>query len=411
MRGRPRALRISVLATTLLLLVVAVAWRLTRAEPGRVPAMPAAATTPPGASTTSREGLAGTVAAMTAELEKAPANSAAAVRLADALLRQARVLNHAGLPLRAEAVLNRVLHANPSDYMARRMRATVYLAQHRFREALVEAKRCRALRPDDPVIDGIIGDASLELGDYPAAFSAFDRMMLSRPDAATYARVSYAHELQGDLAGAIDLMGMAESSTSAHDPEAQAWHASQLGHLHLTAGDTLAARREYLRAEHLFSGYPLADSGLARVDMAEARPADALARISKRLETAPSASDFALAGDAYSQLGRVDEASRSYKLAEAMWTSDTPEPAQLARFLATRGWRLDDAVRLAEDAFAARQDIYTADALAWAYFKRGRLDDAHAAMALALATGSRDGELRAHAAAINAARKLASGDR
>jgi len=335
MRFRPRALRVSVLATTLLLVVVSAAWRLARAEAGRVPAAPASKTLPPGASTTSREGLSVTIDAMTAELRESPTNSTAAIRLADALLRQARVLNHDGLPLRAEAVLDRVLHANPSDYLARRMRATVYLAQHRFREALAEARRCRAIRKDDDVIDGIIGDASIELGDYAAAFSAFDRMMLSRPDAASYARVSYARELQGDLAGAIGLMSMADAATSAHDPEAQAWHASQLGHLHLAGGDLAAARREYLRAENLFPGYPLVRSGLAQIDLASGRPADALARLTESLESAPSASDFVLAGDAYSALGRLDEAERAYALAEAMWMSDTPDPAALERFRTT----------------------------------------------------------------------------
>ena len=414
MRRRQRTLRITALTATLIAVVVVTAWRLTRAESGRTSAVATSKALPPGVSTTSREGLDDTIAAMSEALAKAPTDSAAAVRLADALLRQARVLNHAGLPSRAEAVLNRVLHANPSDYPARRMRATVYLAQHRFHEALTEAKRCRALQADDPVIDGVIGDASLELGDYAAAFSAFDRMMLSRPDATTYARVSYAHELQGDLAGAIALMMMADSATSAHDPEAQAWHAAQLGHLHLTAGDIAAARREYMRAENLFPGYPLAGSGLARVDMAAGRPADALARLSKSLESAPAAADFALAGDAYSQLGRPEQADRSYKLAEAMWTSDTPEPAQLARFLAMRGWRLDDAVRMAEEAFAVQQNIYTADALAWAYFKRGRPGDAeaaHAAMTRAMSTGSRDPELLSHAAAIRAAHARESRDR
>jgi tetratricopeptide (TPR) repeat protein len=404
MRLRPRAFRNVTLAATLLLLVASVALRLARAESSRVPAMPESSIVPAGAVTTSREGLSDTVVSLTAVLLKDPANSAAAVRLADALLRQARVLNHAGLPQVAETVLNRVLQANPSDYLARRMRATVYLAQHRFVEALSEAKRCRALRSNDPVIDGLIGDASLELGDYPSAFAAFDRMVLTRPDAAAYARVSYAHELRGDVEGAIAFMTMAESATSAHDPEAQAWHASQLGHLHLTAGDVESAGHAYSRAEHLFPGYPLAASGLARVDMAADRPNEALARLTKILETSPAAADFALAGDANARMGRADAANRAYKLAEAMWRSDTPEPAQLARFLATRGWSLDEAVALAEETFAARQDIYTADALAWAYFKRGRLDEAKAAMARALSTGSRDPELLAHARAINTAR-------
>ncbi len=367
-----------------------------RSESGR-------ASAPPEASSTSREALANTVAAMEAVLSRTPTDSVAAVRLADALLRQARVLNHAGLPLRAEAALDRVIDNSPSDYNARRMRATVYLAQHRFREAILEAGRCRALRGDDAWLDGIAGDASLELGDYANAFAAFDRMVTARPDGPAYARVSYARELQGDLQGALTMMTMAASATSAHDPEAQAWHAAQLGHLHLTAGDLASARREYSRADHLFPGHPFADTGLARVDVAEGRPTAALQRLTTRLATAPSAADFALAGDVYTQLGQLDAAERSYRLAEAAWTSDTPEPAQLARFLATRGWRLDDAVRMAEEMFAVRKDIYTADALAWAYFKRGRLEEARVAMAHALSTGSRDPELRAHADAIAAA--------
>lgn len=411
MRVRPLALRILVTATILFLLVASATWRWALHAPDRVTAARVSVVNRAEASTTSRQGLSNTIDAMVGELAKTPTNSATAVRLAEALLRQARVLNHAGLPLQAETVLDRVLQANPSDYLARRMRANVYLAQHRFHEALAEARRCRALRADDPVIDGLIGDASLELGDYAAAFSAFDRMMLSRPDATTYARVSYAHELQGDLAGAIALMEMAGSATSAHDPEAQAWHAAQLGHLHLISGDVARAKHELLRADHLFPGYPLAATGLARANMAEGRPAEALARLAKILEEAPTAADIALSGDAYAALGRPDEANRAYRLAEAMWTSDTPEPAQLARFLATRGWRLDDAVRIGEEAFAVRQDIYTADALAWAYFKQGRLHDAKQLMHRALSTGSRDPELLAHAKAIQASGKMAGADR
>jgi hypothetical protein len=42
----------------------------------------------------------------------------------------------------------------------------------------------------------------------------------------------------------------------------------------------------------------------------------------------------------------------------------------------------------------------TLDTLAWAYFKSGRFDDAAAASAEALRTGSRDARLLYHAAAI-----------
>lgn len=330
-----------------MVVVGAVTFRLTRPEPETAPVAsvfssalrpkPNYATTPlSGTAATSREGLAATVELMTVVLAQTPANSAAAVRLADALLRQARVLNHAGLPLRAEAALDRVIEMNPSDYNARFMRAMVYLAQHRFDDALREAERCRSIRQDDPSIDAIITDASIELGDHATAFTALDRMMAKRPDAAAYARASYARELQGDFQGAIVLMSMAGSATSAHDPEAQAWHAAQLGHLHLTVGDVAAARREFSRSDALFPDYPLSATGLARVDIAMARSGDALARLAPRLATAPSAEAFELAGDAHTQLGDEEQAERMYRLAEAMWTSDTPDPAELARFRARR---------------------------------------------------------------------------
>jgi hypothetical protein len=100
-------------------------------------------------------------------------------------------------------------------------------------------------------------------------------------------------------------------------------------------------------------------------------------------------------------MGRHDEAERQYVLAEAAWRVDAPEPSRLARFLADRGRHLDEAVRLAES--SDRDDIFTNDALAWACFRRGDVDRARTAITRALRTGTRDRDIRAHAAAITAA--------
>lgn len=268
--------------------------------------------------TTSRDDMAAAVAAMTARLADSPTDSDAAVRLADAWLRQARVLNRSSLQMQAEVVLDRVIDAHPSDYLARRMRATVYLAQHRFQDAILEAGRCRALRPTDPVIDGIIGDALLELGDLPAAIEAFDRMLAQRPDAPSYARASYARELQGDLNGALALMKMADEATSAHDVESQAWHAAQLGALYVKTGRLSDALREFTRSDALFPGHPFATTGLARVDLLRGRPAEALRRLQPSLDGAPSSDDLQLAGAALLQLGQPDAARRQHALAAVL---------------------------------------------------------------------------------------------
>ncbi len=219
----------------------------------------------PGGLTTSRADLERAVVQATAALRQRPSDVSAAVLLSDAVLRQTRVENDPRLAGSAEQALRRVLSVESDSYDARRMLATVLLSPHRFREAISEATRARVLRPEDEWNDGVIGDAHLELGEYEQAFAAFDRMMARRPSAAAYARVSYARELQGDLDGAILLMTMAREATSPHDPEAEAWHDAQLGHLYIEQGRPREARRYFERAAFAFPEHPFAVERLARL--------------------------------------------------------------------------------------------------------------------------------------------------
>jgi tetratricopeptide (TPR) repeat protein len=366
-------------------------------------ASPAPALGTQGAPSTSRQDLDSTIKTMSARLASSPGDGRSAVTLADALLRQARVTGHAGLAVRAEAALTAVLAHDPEHYESRRMLATVYLSQHRFRDAVREAQRCQQTRPNDAWTFGVMGDAHLELGDYADAFAAFDRMAALRPDSASYARASYARELQGDLDGALRLMTMAAEATSPQDPESLAWHYAQIGHLYLELNRVDDARRAFEHANFIFPDHPFASDGLARVEDAVGRTSAALALITKRLAKSPSPADAAFAGELLERLGRRGEAERQYQLAEAGWRVDAPEPAKLARFLADHQRHLDEALRLAEQASADRHDIFTEDALAWAYFRNGRVADARLAIARALRTGSRDREIRRHAAAIQAA--------
>lgn len=369
------------------------------------PLNPAAASVTPllgtGHVSTSRADLERTIATMRERIANAPDDAPAAVTLADALLRQTRVSGNAGLASEAERVLLAVLKRDGDRYDARRMLAATYLSQHRFADALREAERCRTVRTDDAWVWGVIGDAHIERGEYNAAFDAFDRMAAIKPTAAAYARVSYARELQGDLVGALQTMRMAAEATSAHDPESLAWHRAQLGQLHLEMEQLADARREFRAAAHAFPGHPFAQIGLARVAEAAGDIRTALDIVVPMLETSPTPADLAYAGDLMTRLGQTDAAERHYRLAEAAWQTDAPEPSRLARFLATHGRRLDEAIAIGEKARIERNDIFTADALAWAYFQTGRIERAKTMMALALRTGTRDRMIRAHAAVIS----------
>jgi tetratricopeptide (TPR) repeat protein len=385
--------------------IALVSFARTRPHAARGAAVPLAAGTPGGAPT-SRDGLATTIAGLERHLAADASDGAAAARLADALLRQARATGNAGLALRAEAALRTALAARRT-YDAQRMLGAVLASQHRFRDAIAAAEQARAMEPGDAWNDGVIGDAHLELGEYDAAFAAFDAMMRRRPSAAAYARASYARELQGDLAGALRLMQMALDATSAHDPESQAWHHAQLGDLYFQLGRLTDAEREYQFADFTFAGHPLAIAGLARVDAARGDLAAALARYTS-LEAAGALPEYAARKAELEQaLGRTAEAARHFALAERGWRDDSPEPVHLARLLSRDRHRAAEALAVAEGAATVRQDIFTMDAVAWAAFQAGHLPRAVEASRAALRTGTRDRAILYHAAAIAAA----AGDR
>src|SRR6185295_15731858 len=83
-----------------------------------------------------------------------------------------------------------------------------------------------------------------------------------------------------------------------------------------------------------------------------------------------------------------------------------PSPAATAhpaRRGPTTPARRPDAVRMAEDVATVRHDIFTEDALAWAYYKTGRIQEALGASERALRTGARDPRILSHAAEIRRA--------
>ncbi len=369
-----------------------------RPEPRPSPAAPLLGTA--GAASTSREDLGRTVDEARAALARDAFDGRAAVALADALLRQTRVTGNAGLAATAEQALVRVLSKDAESYEARRLLAAVYLSQHRFEDALREAQRCLAVNNQDVWAMGVLGDAHLEMGHYAEAFGAYDRMNARKPNAASYARASYARELQGDLDAALRFMDMAATATSARDPESLAWHRSQLGHLYVEMGRWTDARREYAHADFVFPGHPFASDGLARVAAATGDEVGALRIVQARLEQNPMPADFALAGDLLASLGRTAEAERHYRIAETSWRADVPEPTRLARFLTERGRRLDEALQLARTTWATRKDIFTADALAWAAYRIGDLPLAQTMIAEAVRTGTADRTIRYHQAVI-----------
>ena len=139
-------------------------------------------------------------------------------------------------------------------------------------------RRARAISPTTARNYGVIGDALVELGRYPQAFRAFDRMAALRPGLASYARVSHARELLGDVPGAIEAMKLAVDAGTGQG-EAEAWTRVQLGKLYWSVGRLDRGRgRSTAPRSHVFPGYPYALDALARVEAARGRHRGARSR-------------------------------------------------------------------------------------------------------------------------------------
>ena len=356
---------------------------------------------------TSRQDLADAEQRARARLAANDADTPAAVRLAEVLLRRARVDTDAGHAIEAEHVLKVALRAEPGHYSALKVLGAVYLAQHRVADAVEVAKRAIAANDRDAWNYGVLGDGYLEVGHYEDAFDSIDTMVRLRPDAASYARVAYAHELQGRLGEALRYMRMAAEATGAHDPESLAWHYTHIGDILFRMGRIDAASLEFARGLHVFPGHPYARAGMARVAAARGDYTRALWRYRALLDEAPTPELAVSVGDLLVRTGDAVGAEAMYAHAEALeregWESEEPQPAALARMLAERGRDIEEAVRLAEQGARGRSDIFTMDALAWAYYQAGRFSEAQAASVQARRTGTVDPRIRCHGAAIDRA--------
>lgn len=323
--------------------------------------------------------------------------------MAAAYLQKARETGDFGLNAKADAAWQRSSELGPNEFETLRLRATLLLTYHRFAEALVVAQKAQSLRPDNADIYGAITDAQVELGDYPAAIAAAQRMMDLRPDTAAYSRVSYLRELHGDPDGAIQAMRVAVKAADPTNPESGAWCRVQLGLQLMNVGKRDDAEREFDAALTGFPDYYLALSAKAKARATAGDTSAALELYRRSLARVPQPDVSIAYGDLLTQLGKSDEARKQYELTEFIERSGASANTysrQLALFLADHDLKLDEALTIARRERAARSDIYTSDVLAWCLYKQGLFAEAQVAMKEALRLGTKDARLYYHAGLI-----------
>jgi tetratricopeptide (TPR) repeat protein len=294
---------------------------------------------------------------------------------------------------KSEGVLKRALAFAPRDLLATSSLGSLALSRHRFRAALALGRRARAISPSTARNYGVIGDALVELGHYPAAFRAFDRMAAMRPGLASYARVSHARELLGDVPGAIDAMQLAVDA-AAGQGEPEAWSRVQLGKLHWSVGALRPAAEQYRSALRAFPGYPYALDALSRVEAARGHVRRAVALEQRAVDTNPLPQYVGQLGDLYRSQGQLRLARRQYALIgvieRLLVANGVKTDLETALFDVDHGIRLRHALALARRARADRPSIDGDDVLAWALARTGRCEEARFYSRQALRLGTLD---------------------
>jgi tetratricopeptide (TPR) repeat protein len=344
-------------------------------------------------------GTQGTIAKLESSLAASPDNPDALATLGLAYEVRWRETGDASYLPRSNAALEEALAARRHDPTATLGLGNLALIRHQFGKALAVGREARKLAPYSAKPYGVIGDAQIELGRYPAAFRSFDRMVALKPNLASYARIAYARELSGDTAGAVGAMQLALDAAGGQ-PESTAWVEVELGKLEFGRGRVAAADRHFGAALSILPGYVYALEQRARVEAARGHLGRAVGLARRASDAIPLPQFVSLLGDLLDRQGHLAEARHQQATVTAidrlLAAAGIRVDLESAVYRADRRIRTADTVELARQARAARPSIYGDDALGWALARAGRCDEAVAWSQRSLRLGTRDALLWFH---------------
>ncbi len=287
------------------------------------------------------------------------------------------------------------------------MLAEAEFAGHQFAAARDHARELTEYEPHKSHGYQLLGDTSLELGDYDAAAAAFERMrQLGGSTVATETRLARLAILHGDHDGAARRYAVALNlalGAAVPSRETVAWCRWQLGETAFAGGDYETAERHYRDALTTYPDYHRALYSLALARAARGDRDEAARLLERAVRRLPDPGYVAALGDLYRLTGREREAAAQYEQVEQLARQDAVHNRQLALFYADHDLKAEEAYASARKEYEARRDIYGADALAWTALKAGKIGEARTAIGDALRLGTRDARLFYHAGMIASA--------
>jgi tetratricopeptide (TPR) repeat protein len=302
----------------------------------------------------------------------------------------------------AERALERAEALDPTSAVTMVAKGTFALTLHQFDEALRLGQAAHAANPFDPQARAVQVDALVELGRYDEAAAVLQELLDRRPGLAAFTRASYLRQLRGDLSGALHAMEQAQTAAGGQ-PFETAVASALRGEIHLLAGELERARRAFEASLRQSPGLVTGELGRARYLEATGRRDEAIRHLRRAVDATGAPGLAILLGELLEIEGRDAEAGAAYDTARQVYRDEVTAGAVVdleVAFLQADHGTPAAALDAARRAYAARPNIYTADAMAWALYRSGRAGEAVPFTEESLRHGTVDAALRTHAAAV-----------
>ncbi|MGW8883108.1 tetratricopeptide repeat protein [Streptomyces sp. NPDC055749] len=332
--------------------------------------------------------------------------------LARAEIERARTTLDAARLDAADLALRRSLTLDPTDnYAAETGRGLLANARHAFTEGRAQGLRATRMAPDRPDGYAVLADAEIQLGHYPAARAAVQRLLDLAPASAAYSRAAYDLETHGRPQDAeIALRRAVESAAS---PDERAFAEARLGDLAWSGGAVGRAEGHYRRALDSVPDHPYAQAGTARVLAARGERGRALEVYERLVGRTPLPQFLLETLELRGAAGVNSPGEEAAVLAAQVRLSladGGPVDPQLALFAADHG-DPEDAVELMRREWKHTRSVIAADALGWALHRAGRDAEALVYVRKAAATGWKNALFRYHRGVVERELGLPEGER
>lgn len=305
--------------------------------------------------------------------------------------------------------LEQALAINKDHYGALVSLAFAFGAQHKFQQAIAVAEQARHQRPTEPEAYGILGDALFERGDVPGARKMYTALHAMSPGLFSLTRLANIQFIEGNVAEALeDLSHAIKIGVERNVPaiEIARCHV-QKGEIHFLQGNFKLAEQGYQEALKIWPEGYLPLEHLAELRASQSQYEDALSVYQTVIQDVPNPEFHEAIGDVYVLMEQPNKAEQWYSRAHDEYRKLIHQ-GQIGYFRHLALLNLKrmppnptEALAWAKNDLDIRQDVYTYDTLAWAYFHNQLYKEALQAITKAQAHGTQDATIFFHAGMIH----------